>query len=201
MVKEMILKADFVPVTIINEQRSKLMFKTEDVTNPVYKKDKDGNIIVDEDGNPIIDHYEDTDYCNVLVEYFRGERTESAMRKLIADWYDPETDAKILNGMVWKSFEGEDIPVYLSTENQFNFKSAYDLAVQTEGATLPVTFKMGEKSGVPVYHTFETMEEANDFYTKAVSFINQTLAEGWEKKDNFDWSLYVNTPVTEEVTE
>ena len=44
MVKEMILKADFVPVTIINEQRSKLMFKTEDVTNPVYKKDKDGNI-------------------------------------------------------------------------------------------------------------------------------------------------------------
>lgn len=198
MIKEMILKADFVPVTQIDENRVKLMFKTEDVTNPVYKKDDKGQIIVDEDGNPIIDHYEDTDYCNVLVEYYRGQRTEAAMRKLIADWYDPETDAKILNGMVWTSLSGEEIPVYLSTENQFNFKSAYDLAVQKNGTTLPVTFKMGEKNGVPVYHTFETMEEADDFYTKAVAFINQTLAEGWAKKDNFDWSLYVDTPVTKQ---
>ena len=190
MIKETILKTDYQPVTIIKEQRSKMMFKTEDVMNPVYKKDDKGQIIVDEDGNPIIDHYEDTDYCNVLVEYYRGERTEAAMRKLIADWFDPETDAKILNGMVWTSLSGEKIPVYLSTENQFNFKSAYDLAVQKNGATLPVTFKMGEKNGVPVYHTFETMEEADDFYTKAVAFINQTLAEGWAKKDNFDWSLY-----------
>ena len=194
MIKEMILKVDYQPVTRINEQRSKLMFKTEDVQNPIYKKDKDGNVEYDEQGNPIIIGYEDTDYCNVLVEYYRGQRTEAAMRKLIADWYDPETDAKILNGMVWKSFAGEDIPVYLSTENQFNFKSAYDLAVQKNGATLPVTFKMGEKDGVPVYHTFSTMEEADDFYIKAVAFINQTLAEGWAKKDNFDWSLYVDTP-------
>ena len=190
MIKEMILKADYQPVTQIDENRAKLMFKTEDVMNPVYKKDDKGQIIVDEDGNPVVDYYEDTDYCNVLVEYYRGQRTEAAMRKLIADWYDPETDAKILNGMVWTSLSGEEIPVYLSTENQFNFKSAYDLAVQKNGATLPVTFKMGEKDGVPVYHTFETMEEADDFYTKAVAFINQTLAEGWAKKDNFDWSLY-----------
>ena len=190
MVKETILKVDYQPVTKIDKNRAKLMFKTEDVQNPVYKKDDKGQIIVDEDGNPVVDHYEDTDYCNVLVEYYRGKRTETAMRKLIADWFDPETDAKILNGMVWTSLSGEKIPVYLSTENQFNFKSAYDLAVQKNGATLPVTFKMGEKDGVPVYHTFETMEEADDFYTKAVAFINQTLAEGWAKKDNFDWSLY-----------
>lgn len=198
MIQETILKADFQPVIQIDENRAKLMFKTEDVMNPVYKKDDEGQIIVDEDGNPIIDHYEDTDYCNVLVEYYRGQRTEAAMRKLIADWYDPETDAKILNGMVWTSLSGEEIPVYLSIENQFNFKSAYDLAVQKNGATLPVTFKMGERNGVPVYHTFSTMEEADDFYTKAVAFINQTLAEGWAKKDNFDWSLYVDTPVTKQ---
>jgi hypothetical protein len=37
------------------------------------------------------------------------------------------------------------------------------------------------------------MEEADDFYVKAVAFINQTLAEGWRKKDSFDWSLYVDT--------
>ena len=45
MVQEMILKADYQPVTIINEQRSKLMFKTEDVQNSAYKIDKDSNII------------------------------------------------------------------------------------------------------------------------------------------------------------
>lgn len=164
----MILKADFQPVTQINEQTAKLMFKTEDI--------------------------EGSDYCYALVEYYKGQRTEAAMRKLVADWYDPETDAKILNGMVWTSLSGEEIPVWLSKENQFNFKSAYDLAVQKNGATLPVTFKMGERNGVPVYHTFETMEEADDFYTKALAFINQTLVDGWQKKDGFDWSLYVDTP-------
>ena len=188
----MILKTDYQPVTQIDENRAKLMFKTEDVMNPVYKKDDKGEIIVDEDGNPIIDHYEDTDYCNVLVEYYRGERTEAAMRKLIEDWYNPEIDAKILNGFVWN-----EKPVYLSSENQFNFKAAYDLAVQTSGLSLPVTFKLGEINSVPEYHEFISMDEFSDFYTKALAFINQTLNEGWQKKDNFDWSLYVDTPLTE----
>ena len=190
MIVEYIKSSEFVPVTTIYGNKVKLMFKVEDVRIPIYKMDDEGQIIYDEDGNPIIDHYEGLGTSKVLIDYFTGERTEAAMRKLIADWYDPQTDAKILNGMVWTSLSGEEIPVYLSKENQFNFKSAYDLAVQTKGATLPVTFKMGEKNGVPVYHTFETMEEANDFYIKAVAFINQTLAEGWQKKDNFDWSLY-----------
>ena len=193
MVQDIILKTDYKPVTIISDVRSKLMFKIEDVYTPIYKKDENGNIETDDNGKPIILNNESSDYCKVLITYFKGERTEAAMRKLVADWYDPETDAKILNGMVWTSLDGEEIPVYLSTENQFNFKSAYDLAVQKNGATLPVTFKMGEKDGVPVYHTFETMEEADDFYTKAVAFINQTLAEGWAKKDNFDWSLYTTS--------
>jgi hypothetical protein len=101
------------------------------------------------------------------------------------------TDEKIVSGFVWNpAAGGEPIPVWLSTENQFNFKSAYDLAVQKNGATLPVTFKMGERNGVPVYHTFETMEEAEDFYVHAVAFINCTLTEGWMKKDSTDWTPY-----------
>lgn len=186
MIKEVISKTDYQPVTRIDEQRTKLMFKIDDVMNPIYKKDKDGNIEYDEQSNPIIIGYEDTDYCNVLVEYYRGQRTEAAMRKLIEDWYNPEIDAKILNGFTWN-----EMPVYLSSENQFNFKAAYDLAIQTSSQSLPVTFKLGEQNGVPVYHTFEQMSEFTDFYTKAVTFINTTLAEGWAKKDSFDWSLYV----------
>ena len=193
MIKQVILKTDYQPVTIVDENRSKLMFKTEDVMSPVYKKDESGSFIVDGDDNFIIDHYKDTDYCIVLVEYFRGRRTEVAMRKLIEDWYNPEIDAKILNGFIWN-----EKPVYLSSENQFNFKAAYDLSVQTQGRNLPVTFKLGEQDGTPIYHTFEEMAEFTDFYTKAVTFINTTLAEGWAKKDSFDWSLYVDTPAAEE---
>jgi len=102
------------------------------------------------------------------------------------------TDEKIISGFVWTPAAGGDpIPVWLSTENQFNFKSAYDLAVQKDGATLPVTFKMGEDAdGNPVYHTFETMEDADDFYIKAVAYINQTLAAGWTEKDAIDWKPY-----------
>ena len=99
---------------------------------------------------------------------------------------DSQTDETILCGFVWN-----EKPVYLSSENQFNFKAAYDLAVQTDGANLPVTFKLGELTdGTPVYHTFEEMAEAQDFYVKAVTFINQTLAAGWQRKDSIDWAPY-----------
>lgn len=96
------------------------------------------------------------------------------------------TDEKILSGLVW-----QDKPVWLSQENQFNFKAAYDLAVQTQGATLPVTFKLGEQEdGTPVYHTFETMEDSTDFYTAAVNHIHQSVSDGWQEKDAIDWTPY-----------
>jgi len=114
------------------------------------------------------------------------------VKDAIIDDINARTDEKIISGFVWAPKAGGDaIPVWLSTENQFNFKSAYDLAVQKQGATLPVTFKMGEHAdGTPVYHTFETMEDADDFYLQAVGYINQCLAEGWAEKDGIDWAPY-----------
>lgn len=110
---------------------------------------------------------------------------ELVKNAIIAD-IDSQTDETILCGFVWN-----EKPVWLSSENQFNFKAAYDLAVQTDGANLPVTFKLGELAdGTPVYHTFEEMAEAQDFYVKAVTFINQTLAAGWQRKDSIDWDAY-----------
>lgn len=114
------------------------------------------------------------------------------VKNAIINDINERTDEKIVSGLVWQpKLGGEPIPVWLSTENQFNFKSAYDLAVQKNGATLPVTFKMGEnEDGTPVYHTFETMEDADDFYLQAVAHINATLAEGWQEKDSIDWTPY-----------
>lgn len=39
-------------------------------------------------------------------------------------------------------------------------------------------------------HTFETLEEISEFYTSALSYVNNTLADGWSRKDSLDWSEY-----------
>ena len=121
-----------------------------------------------------------------------SQLTFADVKAAIISDINARTDEKIISGMVWTPRAGgEPIPVWLSTENQFNFKSAYDLAVQKQGATLPVTFKMGEDAdGNPVYHTFQTMEDADDFYLQAVAHINRCLAEGWTEKDGIDWEPY-----------
>lgn len=111
--------------------------------------------------------------------------TIEQVKKAVVSDVNAETDEKILTGFVW-----QEKPVWLSSENQFNFKAAYDLAVQTKGKSLPVKFKLGERDGEPVYHTFDDMGEFTDFYTSALAFINQCLNEGWELKDSIDWSVY-----------
>ena len=77
--------------------------------------------------------------------------TREEVAKVINDHVNDLTDKKILSGFVWN---GES--VWLSTENQFNFKAAFDVAVQTGGATLPIKFKLGEdENGEPVYYVFD----------------------------------------------
>lgn len=160
-----------------------LMFYKEDVTEPVYQLDDNGDRVIDDDGNPIIIGEKETDLCSALVEVFHEKVTEESVRSRLAKYYDSITDWKILSGFEWRGMK-----VWLSMENQFNYKAAYDLAVQTNGASLPVTFKFGDSS--PVYHTFNTLEEISDFYTSALSYVNNTLADGWAKKDSLDWSEY-----------
>jgi len=114
------------------------------------------------------------------------EVTLDMLKEAIYADANAETDRRILEDFVW---EGKN--VWLSSENQFNFKAAYDLAVQTKGKSLPVKFKLGENTeGEPVYHTFEDLSEITDFYTKAMAYINQCLNEGWNRKDSIDWNVY-----------
>lgn len=106
------------------------------------------------------------------------------IRSLVSQWYNARTDERILSG-----FEYDGQPVWLSSENQFNYKAAYDLAVQTGGQNLPVTFKLGTDTA-PQYKTFETVETLRDFYVKAMEHIQTALQEGWKKKDAVDLALY-----------
>ncbi|MCD7977744.1 MAG: hypothetical protein LUG51_11515 [Tannerellaceae bacterium] len=130
----------------------------------------------DENGEKIGVTYEE--------EVFNHRPTEPEIKEKVNAWINASVDEKIFSGFVWEGY-----PVWLSQENQFNYKAAYDLAVQTSGATLPVKFKLGTDEE-PKYHLFETVEELSDFYIKLVAHIQNTLGEGWEKKENFDYSLY-----------
>ena len=115
---------------------------------------------------------------------FNSKPSRDELKKVIEAHINELTDQKILSGFIWNGKK-----VWLSSENEFNFKAAYDLAVQTNGETLPIKFKLGEdENGDPVYHTFTKMSAFSDFYTSAIAFINQTLIEGWEEKDNVDYN-------------
>lgn len=117
---------------------------------------------------------------------FDHKPTLSEVRELIISTINAATEEKIINGFVWNG-----IPVYLSTENQFNFKAAYDMAEMSQGATLPIKFKLSEDgAGTPIYHEFADLGEFRDFYSKAMTYINQTLNDGWAEKDSVDWSVF-----------
>lgn len=106
------------------------------------------------------------------------------IRQAILNDINARTDNTILSGFVWNGMN-----IWLSSENQFNYKAAFDLAIQTEGASLPVVFKFGTTEN-PVYHEFKDIPDITDFYIKAMAHINKSLEEGWKLKDNIDWSLY-----------
>lgn len=115
---------------------------------------------------------------------FAHEPTADEIRTAIYDWYNANTEAKILSGFEWNG-----TAVWLSQENQFNYKAAYDAAVMSSGETLPVKFKFGDDK-TPIYYEFATIDELADFYYKSLAYIQSVLQEGWNAKDAIDWTLY-----------
>lgn len=119
-----------------------------------------------------------------MQEVITHKPDKQELKRLFDGHYNEVTDNKILSGFVWR-----EMPVWLSSENQFNYKAAYDLAVQTNGASLPVLFKFGTTEE-PVYYWFRTLEDISDFYLSAMGHISAALEDGWQKKDNVDWRFY-----------
>lgn len=106
------------------------------------------------------------------------------VKEIVTAGYNRLIDERIISGFEWNG-----MPVWLSSENQFNYKAAYDLAVQTGGANLPTTFKFGSNDA-PQYYTFSSVEELTGFYVSAMKYIDAVLNEGWSQKDSLDWSGY-----------
>lgn len=133
---------------------------------------------IDEDGNKV-----ESNVGTWAEHVFRNKPSLSQIKDFILTEINERTDRLILSGFVWKG-----VPVWLSMENQLNYKTAYDLAVQTNGQVLP-TFKFGTTES-PVYYKFESLEDLKDFYISAMSYVTDTLAAGWQEKDKIDWTVY-----------
>ncbi len=108
---------------------------------------------------------------------FNKKPTPDEIENILKATINAETDEKILKGFSWRG-----MCIWLSTENQFNYKAAYDIAVQTNGANLPIKFKFGTDD-IPVYFIFDNMEDFADFYLKSSQHVNDTLNKGWSEKD------------------
>lgn len=140
--------------------------------------------------NPILDKwmvlwaigYEDNSFT-FMAEEIGHKPTLQEIKDIVLGWCNADIDNRILSGFVWKG-----IPIWLSMENQFNYKTAYDIAAQSGGEILP-TFKFGTTES-PVYYKFESLEDLKDFYISAMSYVTDTLATGWQEKDKIDWTVY-----------
>lgn len=161
------LKSKYVPLSKMASGRWKLHFGF----TPYYEVDDEGNKT-------------ETNLGTWTEMWLSGKPSIEQVKGIVLDAMNKEIDQKILSGFVWK-----DMSVWLSSENQFNYKAAYDLAVMSQGKSLPITFKFGTTEQ-PVYYTFESLEDISDFYVSAMAYINKTLEDGWKKKDAIDWSVY-----------
>ncbi|MDR0892915.1 MAG: hypothetical protein LBN24_09915 [Mediterranea sp.] len=120
-----------------------------------------------------------------MEEEFNHRPTGEEVKSLVVSWYNDCINATILS-----SFKYDGSTVWLSSENQFNYKASYDLAVQTGGSSLPVTIKIGDEDK-PIYKVFNDLDELTAFYTAAMAHVQKTLEDGWKRKDAFDVTPYL----------
>ena len=167
--------------------------------NKMSGKKSDFSLIREENSRIVIGYDQKKITGKSLYEwyevYLNKSETPQLTLKMVKDAIEADinaqTDKKILTGFVWTPDGVEPINVWLSAENQRNFSEAQRMAEKYGEQVLPLMFKLGEtEDGQPVYHTFETVAELDDFYVKAFSFVNQCLTEGWQRKDAIDWVPY-----------
>jgi len=122
-----------------------------------------------------------------IIEYMEEDfdhlPTMEEIKDTVIRWYNDVIDQEIISGFTWNGLQ-----VWLSMENQFNYKTAFDAAVMSNGATLPVKFKFGTEK--PIYYEFTNIDELSDFYYKAIAYVQSTLQEGWIRKDSFNIKNY-----------
>ena len=157
-----------------------------------------------EDASQVIVSYEKVDDGDANAfwyeVYFNKNRNSKPTLIQIKDAVfkdiDARTDAKILCGYPWTVLHGDDagknVKVWLSKENQTNYKAKYDLHFQKpEALTWPTTYKIAEdENKVGIFEEFANFEELEQFYLGGIAHIESTVQAGWAEKKAIDWTPY-----------
>jgi len=157
-----------------------------------------------EDASRIIIGYNYKEVSNDMAEWIevyvykkqRSHLSFSEIKKAIIADIDACTDEKILNGYEWTILHGDDegktVKVWLSKENQNNFKAKHDAAKEYPNlVAFPMKYKISEDSDEKaIYEVFQSFEELVQFYLGGLAYIESCYQEGWEVKDGIDFSVY-----------
>ena len=180
--------------------------------NKIYGNIEDFTLVKDERSRVVVSYGMVAEEDNVHATWYEVYLCKSqtgipdlrAVRQAVEDDIDKQTDAKILNTFPWTILHGDnekpidqrdigrEITVWLSRENQDNFKEAHRLACIDATKVVPIRFKLNEEEDKSaIYDTFETFEELNDFYLRAFNYIKvDCIDAGWARKDFIDWQPY-----------
>lgn len=149
-------------------------------------KKRNGTIVVSYGKELLSDEGQSNDESDEKVVCFYqtaylGKPSVSTIIKDICDDIDTRAKDEIQNGFVY-----EDIPVYLSVENQLNFSSAYSIA--SIGDTFaPITLRLSTDN----YKTFNSLDELRMFIVEYTEYIQSILKKYWSIKDKLNTNDYM----------
>ena len=199
MIRKVILKSDYSPIIKIGDESHIIRWDRKDLQDPVYRELTPEEKERQESGEMIereIIGYVDTDYCMFLEDAIFGKIGLEDIKIFITNYYNDEVERNILNGYQWTVLHGADAGtianVWLSKENQMNYKAKHDAAKEyPQLVSWPMKYKIGERPDkTPIYEEFANIEELAQFYLGGIAYIEQCYNAGWVKKDSIDWTPY-----------
>lgn len=116
-----------------------------------------------------------------------GSEAIESIKPTINNYYNELCSNEILQGFKLNS----DI-VWLSPENQMNYKIFYDFALSNHQNKLefkPIKIKVGEETESK-YHVFDSFDEFQKFVFDYTEHIQNTISKYWTIKDSIDWNKY-----------
>lgn len=149
---------------------------------------KENFIPIEKHKNYTIIRYQINNPEEKIIEYIQetifGEYDLQKTKDIIENYINSEVQNNIISGLNYNSCN-----IWLSKENQQNYKAAVDLAIQSEGKNLPYRIR-ATKEGNPHYINFNTLDELKDFWATCINHIQSCILKGWSLKDVINWSAY-----------
>jgi len=118
-------------------------------------------------------------------EIFNTKPSIDTIKKTITDYINSQTRFCIENKFRWNGMS-----IYLSIENQIDYKLLFDTTSLLEGSNLPekVKFKI---NGESIYYDFETIDDMKDFIIAMNNHIRACLEVGNKAKEEINYDDYV----------